>query len=121
MPTTGPRIAALELLARAAAFKDAASRTWRRARHFVAEAKDELERAAGKSGLPTKPAAVIDVGERPGRLTRMAQAAAGALVLALLFGSAVSLTFFASQLLLAWLISTQVLGLRIDLNPPGAA
>ncbi len=118
MPT---RANATELFSRATAYADAVGRTWRRARRFVDEAKEELEKAAKKSGLPTRPAQVIDVGERPGVLVRVVKAAAGAVVLALLFGSALGLTFFTVQFLLAWLISTQVLGLRIDLTPPSAA
>ena len=62
----------------------------------------------------------IDVGARPPMLRRALQAAAGGLVLALLTGCAVTIFLFFIQLLVAYLVATEVLGLRIDLRPEAA-
>lgn len=112
------------LSARAQSLRASAERGVRRARSLVNEARREAEEVARRAGVPTAPLKeppVIDVGETPSRALRLAHAAAGALVLALLFGGAVSLGLFVLQVLAAYLLSTRVLGLRVDIAPPKAA
>jgi hypothetical protein len=106
---------------RVSAFRDAARESYARARRAADDAKREFEEAAQAAGLPTRPAPVIDVGERPTLPIRLLQAAAGALVLSLLAGGALTLLFFFTQILLAYLLSSQVLGLRFDLSPTRSA
>lgn len=109
------------LSARASELRASAERGVQRAKDLVAEARREAEEVARRAGVPTKQAPVIDVGESPSRATKLVQAAAGAAVLALLTGGALSLALFVMQILAAYLLSTRVLGLRVDLAPPRAA
>lgn len=112
---------------RASSLRASAERGVKRAKDLVGEARREAEEVARRAGIPMQgglPMAegpVIDVGQTPSRATRLVHAAAGACVLALLAGGAVSLALFVLQILAAYLISTRVLGLRVDLAPPRAA
>jgi hypothetical protein len=112
------------LSARTASLRASVERGVRRARNLAHEARREAEAVARRAGLPTMPRnepPVIDVGETPSFAIRLVHGAAGALVLALLFGGAVSLGLFILQILAAYLLSTRVLGIRVDIAPPQAA
>jgi hypothetical protein len=120
MPGFAYRTFASSLTDRAHGVADAARSSWRRARKAVDDARAEVEDAAQKMGLPTKEPPIIDVGERPSALVRLLQGATGLVVLALLAGGALSLFTFFLQLVVAYVLATQVLGLRIDLPQPVA-
>jgi len=57
---------------------------------------------------------VIDVGERPSPLARAGRTAAAIVVVALALGALATFATFFVQLLVALVIATRVLGLRID-------
>lgn len=97
--------------------REAAERGVRNARRVFEEAREEASQAVRQMGLPEARANVIDVGDRPGGLTRLLHGAAGVLILALLAGGAVTLFTFFLQLLAAYLLAVGVLGLRLDLDP----
>ncbi len=121
MVRTGATSLFSTLSARASELRASAERGVRRAKDLVSEARREAEDVARRAGVPTKQAPVIDVGETPSRALRLVQAAAGVAVLGLLLGGALSLALFVLQVLAAYLLSTRVLGLRVDLAPPRAA
>lgn len=105
---------------RVTAARAATEKGWRTARRAFDEARTEAFEGAREMGLPAAEGPFIDVGRRPGPLTRVLQGAAGAIVLALLAGGALSLFVFFIQLLLAYLLATEVLGLRFDIRPQAA-
>lgn len=91
---------------------DAARRVVRDARqewsNSTSQFRDEARAALGAS----EP--IIDVGERPSPLARAGRTAAALIVVALALGALATFATFFVQLLVALVIATRVLGLRID-------
>lgn len=112
--TTAPLLQQLDELRRAA------GRLKTEAKKAYAQAAAEMDKAARRMGLPPREEPVIDVGARPGAVSRALRASASALAVALTASALLSLLLFCVQLFAAFLIVTRGLGLRVDVARPAA-
>lgn len=86
----------------------------------LSQARQEAERTAQALGLPVDQGPVIDVGDKPTVLQRLGTAAAAFALALLIGGSLLSFSLFLFQFLLASLLASRILGLKLDLGAAAA-